>query len=296
MREPVVAIDLGGTNLRAALVRADGEIIRRDKIPTPVDDPRPDALTSLMRTMADGSDCRRAVVGIPGRIDNAEDRLVDAPNLPDGWDAWLTEAWLAEETGLSVSLANDADLAAVGEGSFGAGRHAADVVYVTISTGIGAGVMLGDRVVVGRFSGGEIGHTIADIDAHRRGAPDTVETIGSGSAIQRRLEASELTERGAAFTDLVRDGVPAAVAIFDEAMTAAAVGITNLAWIFAPSMVVIGGGVGLNADLVHPPIRSMLGERGPELGFEIEVVAAELGDDAALVGAAAWFDAIGRSS
>lgn len=295
MREPVVAIDLGGTNLRGALVRADGEIIRRDKRPTPVGDPRPDALVAMMRAMADEG-CRSAVVGIPGRIDNVEDRLIDAPNLPDGWDSWLSEAWLAEETGLAVSLANDADLAAVGEASFGAGREADDVVYVTISTGIGAGVMLGQRVVVGRFSGGEIGHTLIDLDALGGEAPDTVETIGSGSAMERRLGGSAITARGAGFADLVRAGDAEANAIWDRAMTAAAMGVTNLAWIFAPSVVVIGGGVGLNADLVHPPIRAMLAERGPQLGVPIEVVAAELGDDAALVGAAAWFDAIGRTA
>ena len=294
MREPVVAIDLGGTNLRGALVRADGEILRRDKQPTPVHDPRPDALVEMMRAMNDGG-CKGAVVGIPGRIDHAEDRLVDAPNLPDGWDEWLSETWLADQTGLAVSLANDADLAAVGEGSFGAGRDADDVVYVTISTGIGAGVMLGQRVVVGRFSGGEIGHTLVDLAAMAVGEPDTVETIGSGSAMERRLDESDLAARGAEFASLVRAGDPEARSIWDRAMTAAAAGITNLAWIFAPSMVVIGGGVGLNADLVHPPIRAMLAERGPQLGFPIEVVAAELGDDAGLVGAAAWFHAIGRT-
>ena len=208
MREPVVAIDLGGTNLRGALVRADGEIIRRDKRPTPVGDPRPDALVEMMRAMTDDG-CRGAVVGIPGRIDNAEDRLVDAPNLPDGWDEWLSEAWLAEQTGLTVSLANDADLAAVGEAWFGGGRGHDDVLYVTLSTGVGAGLVLGRRLVAGRRSAAEIGHTVIDFDGSMDGAAQTVEGLGSGTAVGRAAAARGLPG-GAELVELVRAGDDAA--------------------------------------------------------------------------------------
>ncbi len=311
-----IAVDLGGTHLRAALVDDAGRVVRRIRRETPVQAPQPDAIPDLVAELVDGSggdsdrdghgdgdgdgDPRprpdRAVVGVPGVVDHEAERLVHAPNLPARWTPFLSEEWLAARVGLPVALANDADLAAVGESSFGAGRDHRDVVYVTISTGVGAGLVVADRLVRGRHSGGEIGHTIIDRDAALAGEPATVEDLGSGTAMGQRAARAGLDERGPALAELVRRGQEPATGIWNEAIDAVAAGLVNLAWIVAPGIVVVGGGVGMNGDLVLPIIRDRLRRFGPVAIPEIEVANAALGDDAALAGAARWWQAVGRES
>ncbi|MEM7338922.1 MAG: ROK family protein [Actinomycetota bacterium] len=290
-----VAIDLGGTNVRAAVVAADGTVVARAQRPTPPDDPQPTALVELVTEVcatAGDAPVAGAVVGVPGIVDHDENALDRAPNLPQAWIPWLRGSWLGEHMGLDVSLANDADLAAVGESAFGAGRRFRDVAYVTISTGVGAGVVVGGRLVRGRNSGGEIGHTVIDHRAALAGRPSTVEELGAGPAIAAAAASAGIAERDAALADLVRSGHPAATEVWNAAIEAVGIGITNLAWLVSPQVVVIGGGVGRNIDIVAPPIERILAARGPATDTPIQVAVVELGDDAALAGAAAWFDAI----
>lgn len=289
-----IAIDLGGTHVRAALVDEGGSVLHRVRRSTPTDDPSPKFLVELMHEVRDDEDCQRAVIGLPGVIDHENEVLMKAPNLPQSWIPMLTDAWLTERSGLAISLANDADLAAVGEATFGAGRGFRDVVYVTISTGIGAGIVLGDRLMRGRYSGGEIGHTILSRTALAAGEPATVEDLGSGTSISRRAAAAGLEVRGAELADRVRAGDSLAVEVWNKAIESAAAGIVNLCWIVTPQAVVIGGGVGMNGDLVLPIVHEAIQAHGPGVA-KVAVLNAGLGDDAALAGAAAWWSAIGRT-
>lgn len=293
-----VAVDLGGTHIRAALVADDGTVVARRRTGTPSHDPRPTIIGALIAEVtADapaGSEPRRAVVGVPGVIDHEVERLVAAPNLSQEWIPYLNEESLQAETGLEVSMANDADLAAVGEANFGAGRDFQDVVYVTISTGVGAGLVVGERLVRGTRSGGEIGHTVIDRGAAADGLPCTVEDLGSGTAIERMAAEAGLTERGAELAELVAAGRQPALGIWTAAMEAVGLGIANLAWIVGPEVVIIGGGVGMNHDLVVPTIEKQIRKHGPITGPDVTVVTAQLGDDAALAGSAAWWRAVGR--
>ena len=299
-RSATVAVDLGGTNIRSALVADDGTVLGWARANTPVGAPTPEVVPTMIAEMVaqavdhDRLAPTRAVVGVPGLVDHEAGRLVHAPNLPAGWTDHLNESWLGQQAGVSVALANDADLAAVGESSFGAGLGHRDVVYVTVSTGVGAGLVVDDRLVRGAHSGGELGHTIIDRAAAAAGRPATVEDLGSGTAINRRAAEAGLTQRGPALADLVRAGQAEATAIWEEAMEAVAFGLVNLAWIVAPDIVVVGGGVGMNGDLVLPTIRDHLIRYGPVAVPEIQVANAALGDQAALAGAAAWWTAVGR--
>ena len=121
-----------------------------------------------------------AVVGLPGAVDYESGRLLWAPHLPARWPDLLSGEELSAQVGLPVSIANDADLAAVGEAAFGAGAGTADVAYLTISTGIGAGVVHGGRLLRGKRSLAEVGHTVIDWNAWRRGSPCTLEELGFG--------------------------------------------------------------------------------------------------------------------
>jgi glucokinase len=280
----ILGVDLGGTNLRVALVDDDGTVrVREERESTQ------DALGGLAAEVLERGGAASAVVGVPGRVDYGSGVLEYAPNLDASWAEQLTEARLSDVLGLPVALANDADLAAVGEAWFGAGRDRNDVAYLTISTGIGAGVVMGGLLVHGRRSVAEVGHTIVDGRALLEHRPATVEQLGSGTALRDLAVESGMADDGPALVELVRAGDVTATRVFERVVFAAAIGAVNLAHLFTPEVIVIGGGLGLVGELVLGPIRDLVRERGPRaLPEPIDVVNAELGDDAALAGAAAW--------
>lgn len=288
-RTLTLAVDLGGTQMRAAVIDPDGELLLRRSEATPRDATCPEALLALVGDVLADQAVERAVIGVPGRVDHRRGRLEHAPNLPPHWPDALVEHSLTERLGVPVTIANDADVAAVGEAYFGAGRRHADLVYLTVSTGIGAGVLLDRRLVAGARSLAEVGHTVLDLSADRRAEPASFEDLASGTALSRRAEVAGLPADGARVVEMVHHADPDASRIWDELVDVLAAGITNLAFLFAPSAIVLGGGVGRNGDLLLAPLREALDGHGPRnLPEPIEVLVAELGDDAGLVGAAAW--------
>ncbi len=293
MSGPVLAVDLGGTHIRAAVTDAAGGVSRREERDTPHDGTGLDALTRVARGVLAGTDVERAVVGVPGRVDYDEGVLEYAPNLPQGWLAGLTERHLAGALGIPVRLANDADLAAVGETNFGAGRGHGDVVYVTLSTGLGAGVVLRGRLARGRHSLAEIGHTVLDLTALGAGLPATAEDLASGTALSRHAGIAGVpATSGSDVLRLVEDGDVDAARVWTAFTEAAGVAVANLVHLFSPEIVVVGGGVGLIGNAVLAPLRDALARLGPPR-LRVDVVPAALGDDAGLAGATAWEDALG---
>ncbi|GAC1539200.1 MAG: ROK family protein [Acidimicrobiales bacterium] len=283
-----LAIDLGGTHMRCAVVSSDGHVRDRDERPTP-HDAGPGALINMMQVVSGRNACDRCVVGVPGRVDYRSGRLEHAPNLGPGWVAGLNEADLSSAVGIPVAVANDADLAAVGEAAHGAGREYSDVAYLTVSTGIGAGVVLGGLLVHGRRSLAEIGHTVIDADRLAAGRPATLEELGSGTALGRSAVAAGIGTVGADVVAAVRRGDRRATVAWAELVAVLAVGVTNLAWLFSPEVIVIGGGLGLVGDVLLSPLRTAVITDGPPaIDPGISIVAAALGDDAGLVGAAGW--------
>ena len=177
--------------------------------------------------------------------------IVGAPNLPAGWAPHLNRAAPETHLGVPVELANDADAAAVGEALFGAGRGYEDVVYLAVSTGIGAGVLLGGRLVASTRSTAEVGHTILDLRAPQEGRPSTLEDLGSGTALGR-LAAAGMPPDGEKVLELVRCGARNARRVWDGVVDAVAAGVHNLVHLFTPDVVVLGGGVGRTQDLLEP--------------------------------------------
>jgi glucokinase len=288
-----LAVDLGGTNMRVAVVHDDGTIVDRAHAPTPRDAPRIDPFIELLGDMRRRHAVAHAVIALPGRVDHEEGLLLHAPNLPDGWAVQVTRAALEAALDVEVDLANDADVAAVGEAYFGAGKGHRDVAYVTVSTGVGAGVLVGGSILLPRCSGGEIGHTVIESSAARRGEPAEVEELGSGTALARLAAEAGLEARGAELVELVHAGDARAVDVWERAMHAVGIGIANLVHIVAPTCIVVGGGVGRNGELVLAPVRAAIERYGP-VGTHPEVVTAALGDDPGLIGAAAWRRAAGH--
>lgn len=285
----LLAVDLGGTRMRAALVADDGRIVERRDRPTPRERSCAGALLELAGGVLEGSEVREAVIGVPGRVDYGAGRMEHAPNLPPHWAPELTEEHLSAALGVRVALANDADLAAVGEFRFGGGAGARDVVYLTISTGVGAGVILGGRLARGRRSLAEAGHTVIDRSSLRRGEPATFEDQASGTALARLGRGVGIDGGAAAVVEATLAGDPSAGRVWNQVVQAAALGATNLAHLFSPEVIVVGGGVARTGELLLRPIRQHLDDHGPSsLPTPIRVVGARLGDDAALAGAPAW--------
>ncbi len=199
----VIGVDLGGTQVRAALVR-DGKLLSRIGYLTQDED----GFEAVMRRIKDAiRDAARqggasleqvAAIGIgaPGPLDSRTGILFAPPNLK-GWKNVPLRQILYDEFSLPVYLGNDANLAGLGEHTYGAGRGVPDMVYVTVSTGIGGGVLIGGRILEGvSGTAGEIGHMTIDIHGPRCNCGNTgcLEVLASGTAIARR--AAEAIEEG----------------------------------------------------------------------------------------------------
>ena len=277
--------------MRAALVGPQGEILLRRSAPTPAQSDVPAAFTGLVAAMAaeDGHGSpSHAVVGLPGGVDYDAGRFLWAPNLPAQWPDQLSATGLRAQLGLPVSIANDADLAAVGEAWFGAGAKSSAVAYITVSTGIGAGVVNNGRVLRGSRSLAELGHVVIDWRAWRDGEPSTVEELGSGSGVSRQaMEAGLGPATSQEVEAAAAAGEPRAVAIWQQAITACAAGVSNLVMSFSPSTVIIGGGMG-RQDAFFGPLRDTVLQRPGHHPSDLTIVRSTLGDDAGLSGAAAW--------
>ncbi len=292
---PVLAADVGGTQMRAALVGPRGDVLLRRSAATPAHADVPAALIDLIGSVAAERAHGRsshAVVGLPGAVDYEAGRLLWAPHLPEGWPDRLSRDELTARLSMPVHIANDADLAAVGEAAFGAGAGTADVAYLTISTGIGAGVVFGGRLLRGRRSLGEVGHTVIDWRAWRAGLPSTLEELGSGSGVARIAAEVGLAAVDAPGIEAAAAGGDAdALAVWRGAIAACAVGVSNLVMSFYPSTVVIGGGLGRREGFFGP-LRELVLSRPGHHPADLAIVPAALGDDAGLAGAAAWASAV----
>lgn len=295
MSEPAaplrLALDLGGTTTRAALVRG-GRVEQRSVAPTPARE-GPEAAVAVAAELLTPFVGRvdAVCVAATGRVHDGRVSAVNRATLP-GWDEFPLARALAELTGLPVRVVNDAHAATWGEALFGAGRGARDFGFVTVSTGIGAGVVAEGRLLRGaRGLAGHLGfwNLAGDGVAGSVGAPDggrtVLEHLASGTGIARAgsaacgepLSTREVFERA-------EGGDARARAVVQEAVDALARALVDLRWLVDPERVAVGGSVGLAPGYLVA-LREALSRLEPE--DPLAVVAAELGADAGLLGAAA---------
>src|SRR5690606_12099214 len=243
-----LGIDLGGTKILAAVVE-DGRVIARERVATPQTgfDDVADAMATAARTLLSRGFAVEAVgVGSPGPLDPARGRVRFAPNIAGMIDAPIVEA-LERRLDLPVTLENDANAAGYAEHLYGAARDLESSVFVTISTGIGGGLFLGDRVIRGANGlAGEIGHMTL-LPGGRMGGDGhggSLEAMAEGRSIARdasyaygiEMDTPEVFERA-------RSGERKALGIVDNAAAFTGIGIANLVKIFDPQGFVIGGGM-----------------------------------------------------
>lgn len=274
----LVVGDVGGTQLRVAVADMQARLSKRSSQPTPAGDP-----TSLQRIIeelltANDGVIEAVVVGVPGVVDYQDGSVLGFPNLP-GWNGHITEEQLTGELDIPVQLANDADLAALGEHRYGAGRGFHDIVYVTVSTGIGAGVIIEGLLLTARYSLGEIGQSVVDWNTG-----EVLEALASGTALAQAagMDARTVVERA-------RAGDKVALGHLDRAGRALGAGLLNLVRLYAPEAIIVGGGLGLAAgDLLLDPVRAVW-QRSPTGAPWPQLIPAALGDDAGLMGAVAFW-------
>ena len=288
-----LGLDLGGTKIAAALVDADdGRIVARERIATPRTGFAAvvDALIGVARRLlAQGGDVAAIGVGSPGPLDLVRGRVVFAPNIPGMNDAPIVDA-LQARLGLPVVLENDANAAGYAEHLYGAARALDSSVYVTLSTGIGGGLFLGDRVVRGAHGvAGEIGHMtlLPGGPLGGDGIDGSWEALAAGRSIAR--DAGYVYGRPTSTEQVferARAGEAKALRIVDGAARFTGIGLANLVKTFDPHAFVIGGGMSDAGAFYLDRIRAAAAAY--LVGWpEPVILAAELGTDAGVIGAAA---------
>ncbi len=309
---PVLAIDLGGTQIRTALIAPDRTVHARHAEPTRDDD----GIESVLRRIVELAAASRrdaAAAGLPppigvgisspGPLDPRRGVVLAPPNL-ERWRNVPLRDVVADGLDLPAFLERDTNVAAQAEWRYGAGRGTTNLVYITVSTGVGAGAIVDGRPLLGPMgTAGELGHLVVDLDGPACGCGGIghVEAIASGTALARR--GGELVERAEApgLERLTRDGAridAALVARAADAGDSACRALLERAWVaigamcgsivnaLNPEVIVIGGGIAQHHPRLFEVARAELRRRAlPILVDSVRIVPAALGGDVSLIGA-----------
>ncbi|EUJ40287.1 ROK family glucokinase [Brochothrix campestris] len=313
MVKKLVGIDVGGTSVKFAIVSLTGEIEQKWTIKTNIADAGshivPDIAKSLNNKLLELAIEKDNIVGIgmgtPGSINYTNGTVVNAFNLN-----WTTvqpvSATLTELTGLPVYLDNDANVAALGEGWQGAGDGESEVVFVTLGTGVGGGVITNGKIVRGiAGAGGEIGHVTVERDgiACTCGKKGCLETIASATGVLNvaRQQAPSSKANSTLRDDLLLNNSVSAKAVFDAAKAydpfaqevvayvAQSLGfaLSHIGNLLNPSRIVIGGGVSAAGDVLIEPVRDEFEKNVfSTVKQSTKIAVATLGNDAGVIGAA----------
>jgi glucokinase len=297
----VIALDVGGTGMKAALVAPDGTLLHRDRRPTGRELGTEAVVAAVLDYAADlreegirrfGRPAEAAGVCVPGTVNETEGIAVFSANL--GWRDLPMAALLRERLGMPVALGHDMRTGALAEGRLGAGRGVPRFLFVALGTGIAGGIGIDGRIESGAHgAAGEIGHVIVRPGGRPCGcgARGCLETVASAAAVTRAWAEACGDEKAtaadcAAAVDL---GDPRAAEVWQDAVAALADGLTIAQSVLDTGTVVIGGGLGEAGDTLFAPLRAALAER---LTFQVPpvIVPAMLKDNAGCLGAGllAW--------
>lgn len=304
----VVGIDLGGTKISGALADLQGNVLSQHTMSTNAFEGEQAVLSRIIQVIEKViEDANKTVeevkaigIGSPGPLDAKSGVIITTPNLPFK-DFQLVKP-IAEKFGIPTYLDNDANVAAIGEYLLGAGKGTTNMIYVTVSTGVGGGAILNGKIYRGSTSNAlEIGHTTVLPDGPRCncGNYGCVEALASGTAIAR--QAREAVESGleTSLKDYEKitsyevfkeaeKGDKVSKDILDKSLGYLGIGIANIISSFDPEMVVIGGGVTKGGQIVFDKVQEVVNKRCFKAMSEFcKIVPAALGTDAGVIGAVA---------
>lgn len=306
-RKLIAGVDIGGSKIALGLGEIDGTLRQRREFPTPAE-PNPAAeriaaqITDMLNAAGTGPGSLAGIgVGCAGPLDPEAGLVLNAPNLPR-WANFPLRRVVAGWFDCPVWLENDANAAALGEHRFGGGQGYADMVYVTLSTGIGSGIIINNQLLRGQGAGaGEIGHMtiLPDGPLCNCGNRGCLEALASGPAIARRAherlaagEESKLKEMGGDPPAISSETVSAAAAagdrlareIIDETIEYIGIGIGNAITLLSPEAVIIGGGVARIGRRLFEGVRQVISRRVRLVPLPA-ILPSGLGGDVGIYGA-----------
>ncbi len=308
--ELALAMDIGGTNYRVGLVDRRGKLFYWESHPTLPErgfEATAAEITGVLRDMIRRAGNAQIVglgVGAAGPVNSKSGRIYNPPHLP-GWSGIsLTELW-GKELKLPTWVGNDANLEALGEYRFGAGKGVRDFVYISVGTGIGGGIITDGRLLEGaRGYAGEVGHMTIDPEGPRCdcGNIGCLEALVSGTAIARKARERLAQQREGYLWQLAegnltrvtaleveqaaQSGDPLATEVMREAAVALAKGMVNLIHLFNPSVIAVGGGVTKNWQRWESIVKEhVYSHTIPAFREGTSIVQAVLGDSSGLLGA-----------
>lgn len=308
-----IGIDLGGTNIAAGVVNENNEIVAKTSVKTGSGRPVNlivDDMANVAKSAAESigltlSEVEWVGVGAPGTANKASGVIEYSNNL--GWYDVPLVKMLEERTGKKVYIENDANAAAYGEYVAGAAKNADSSVMVTLGTGVGGGIVLNNKIYTGfNFAGAELGHSVIVVDGRpctceRRGCLEAYASatglITTTKEYMEKYKDSvmwELAEHdlskvsGRTAFDAMRKGDEAGKMVVDEYIKYLACGITNIINTFQPDILCIGGGICHEGDTLMVPLKEIVKREvySRNSAKNTEIVAASLGNDAGIIGAA----------
>lgn len=315
MKKFRIGVDVGGTNIKIALVDFQGQIIYSNSIPTRAEMGYEYTIANIKQAISDllietntDKDLIEGIgFGFPGQIDYQNGVVRLAPNIP-GWVDVPIASMVEREFNIPTRVDNDVRCAALGELNYGAGRGCDNLVCITVGTGIGSGLIVNGKLVRGASNAaGEIGH----IKLQMAGGPlcgcgDTgcLEAFASGPAIvamaeeyikggkstkYRELADSEITSHIVA--EAANQGDAVAKRIFTVIGEYIGIGLSSVVNLLNPEKIIIGGGVAAAGDILFDPIRETIKKRAMTIaGSTVQVVPAQLGNNAGVIGASMLID------
>lgn len=314
MKKLLLGVDFGGSKTAIGLISQKGKIISKKIFSTPAQSgPHKvldSAFSSIKQLLQENNIPINKILGIgigsPGQIDFNKGTVSDPPNLKN-WKTVPVKKIFEREFPVEIKIDNDANAAALGELFFGAGKRLKYFVYMTVSTGIGGGVIIDKKVYRGFFGGaGEIGHMIIAENGPQCGCGNKgcLEALGAGFSIRRRALEKIKQGRNSKILDLVngnlakidpiiiekaaKTGDSLAKEIWNETGYFIGIGVANLINIFNPQAVIIGGGVSKAGKLLFDPLCQSAKKNSFPLAYKsCKIIPAALGDDVGILGAAA---------
>lgn len=309
MEEICFGVDLGGTTVKMGVFTPDGRLVENWEIPTDKSDSGSHILGDICKSIEDKlaerqiskKDLLGVGIGIPGPI-TKDGNVLNCVNL--GWGVFNVEEKLSEMLdGVKVKAGNDANVAALGENWQGGGQGFEDLILITLGTGVGGGVIIGDKIITGaNGAAGEIGHmpvVYEDAEVCGCGKKGCLETVASATGIVR--EANKLLKRETIpsklrdiddFTckdifDAAKEGDEAALIVVDKLAEYLGIAAAHIAAVTNPQVIVIGGGVSKAGKFLLDKIEEKFAEKAFHACKNAKFALATLGNDAGMYGAAA---------
>ncbi len=304
-----VGIDIGGMSVKAGVIDKNGNIIKKGKVVTDVDGGAEKIVSDtaeLIKSLVDPRDREFLGIGIgcPGAINSATGTVDCAYNLK--WKNVSLAEMLSGKINKPIKVSNDANVAALGESMFGVGRLYSNLIVLTLGTGVGGGIIIDDKLYEGNEGkGGELGHMVISVDGEqctcgRRGC---FEAYCSATALMRETRKAMEADKnslmwkfspkleevnGKTAFECSKQGDRSAIGVVDNYIKYLGEGMLNFANIFRPQAIILGGGVCAQGDYLIDKLKDYCKSR--DWGFagmpRFDILAAQLGNDAGIIGAA----------